>query len=762
MKRIIALIIAVVLVVMALASCQSSDQPKDGSDRLQKAFDYVAAMYKDKPEETPSDYEVIATAMVEDEKFPIKWEVVVTEGNPEGVKVIPANDGKTVKIDVDEKTATEIVYTLKFTVEKDSNKKGAEYKHKVPAFKVLSYAEYVAAAKDDTVIVRGVVTGIISKSYGDSYNCIYLSDAEGGYYVYGMTDDPVETGVKLGDDVIVTGKRDTYSGTYEIVQASVEVVSSGHTVTPTDLTETFKAATSLKDESLASKQSALVTVKGVEISGQDTGSGYYKFKLGSLESYVRISGSVCPLNADETQEFIKQHTEHFGYLADITGVACVYDGAFYITPVDVGAIQYKGLPEKSDEEKVAIESELIKFPSTITEETKFNLPDNGSTYTDVEITWLVNGTKIDITENVLTISIPDQDEVVTVKATLVCGNATKELDFSINVIATELTYQQIVEAAYKLGAGEFLPGTVRLFGTITSIDTPYSEQYGNVTVTIVVAGMADYPIMCYRMKGELADKLEVGMDITVEGKIKNYVKGDASTIEFDAGCVVLGDIEVHDQSKVLTAAYALGAGEFLPGTAVLTGTIKTIDTAYSEQYGNITVTIVCPGYDDYPIMCYRLKGEDVSTLSEGDTITVMGKIKNYVKGETSTIEFDAGCVGCIGDYYNEAKILLEAYRLEGGAKMNREVTLSGKIISVDTPYSEQYKNVTVTIVVRGFTEYPIQCFRLTIDTEVFDGAALKVDDEIIVRGTIKNYVKGETSTIEFDAGCQLIGLLIAE
>ena len=754
MKKIAALVLALAFVVVILASCNPIDL--DAIKKIDNAFDYVVAMYKDKPEETPSDYDVIGVVTVDGEQFPIKWEVSVTEGNADGVKVVPSEDGKKVTIDVDEKTSTDIVYTLKFTVEKDGNSSSSEFTHKVPAFKVLSHAEYVAAAEGDTVIVRGIVTGIIAKSLGDSYNCLYFSDAVGGYYAYGMVADPVEQGIKFGDDVIVTGKRSTYSGTYEITEATVEVVSSGNAITPVDLTEAYLSATSLKDEALASTQSAYVTLKGVEISGQDTGSGYYKFVLGTLESYVRISSSVCPLNAEDTADFIAQHTSHFGYLADVTGVACVYDGAFYVTPIDANAIQYKGLPEKSDAEKVAIEVDQIKFPNSVSEETTFTLNPTGSTYTDVVIEWTVEGECAKLENGVLTISIPDNDAVVIVKATVKAGETAEELEFIISVVATELSYKQIVDLAYALGTNEKLEGTYRLFGEVISIDTAYSEQYSNITVTIVVDGLTDKPIMCYRLAGDGAADIKVGDKITVEGSLKNYTKNDNVTIEFDAGCKLLGFEEIPDQSKTLTAAYGLAAGEKMTSPSVLTGVIKSIDTAYSEQYGNITVTIVCPGYDDYPIMCYRLKGDGAAILAVGDKITVFGFIKNYTKNDVVTIEFDAGCVLVPNDKYSQVKTVMAAYKLAGGKSLSEESALEGEIISVDTAYSEQYGNITVTIVVAGLTDYPIQCFRLKGEGV----AELKVGDVIYVKGTIKNYVKNETSTIEFDAGCVLVGVVV--
>ena len=85
--------------------------------------------------------------------------------------------------------------------------------------------------------------------------------------------------------------------------------------------------------------------------------------------------------------------------------------------------------------------------------------------------------------------------------------------------------------------------------------------------------------------------------------------------------------------------YAMAAGLAMTAASTMTGVIASIDTAYSADYKNITVTIVAGGMADYAVQCYRLAGEGAETLAVGDTITVTGIIKNY-KG---TIEFDKGC-----------------------------------------------------------------------------------------------------------------------
>ena len=86
-------------------------------------------------------------------------------------------------------------------------------------------------------------------------------------------------------------------------------------------------------------------------------------------------------------------------------------------------------------------------------------------------------------------------------------------------------------------------------------------------------------------------------------------------------------------------AYTLEDGLAQDKAKNLTGEIVSIDTAWSDEYQNITVTIVPGGMADYKIQCYRLTGEGAKDLKEGDVITVNGILKNY-KG---TIEFDKGC-----------------------------------------------------------------------------------------------------------------------
>ena len=324
-----------------------------------------------------------------------------------------------------------------------------------------------------------------------------------------------------------------------------------------------------------------------------------------------------------------------------------------------------------------------------------------------------------------------------------------------HMIPKALTMKEIVEQAYQLESGKAMEGIYTLEGVISNVDTPWSADYKNITVTIKVEGVEDKPIMCYRLKGEGADALKVGDTITVRGAIKNY----NGTVEFDAGCELLNVVPgepVEDlgydptgkaPAEIVDAAYALEEGEAMSAEATLTGVIVSVDTEWSEDYKNITVTIQVAGKEDKPIMCYRMKGEGAEALKVGDTIACTGILKNY-KG---TIEFDAGCAYApAAPEFDPAgktaeEIVDAAYALEAGKAMSAEATLTGVISAVDTAWNADYKNITVTIQVAGKEDKPIMCYRMK-----GEGAeALKVGDTITCTGILKNY----NGTIEFDAGC---------
>ena len=221
-----------------------------------------------------------------------------------------------------------------------------------------------------------------------------------------------------------------------------------------------------------------------------------------------------------------------------------------------------------------------------------------------------------------------EGDVITVEGKVKNYKGTIEFEKPVLVGMGDIPDQSAtLDPAFLLADGEAMKGTQVLVGTIESIPSAYSEQYGNITVNLQIG---DKIVQAYRLTGG-AD-LKVGDVITVIGTIKNY-KG---TIEFDKGCRYVG-AEYYRSVKTLLKAYELEDGKALEGTRMVKGTVVAIPSAYSEQYGNITVNIQVGGLDDLIIQCYRLTGG--ADLAIGDEITVSGIIKNY-KG---TIEFDKNC-----------------------------------------------------------------------------------------------------------------------
>lgn len=147
------------------------------------------------------------------------------------------------------------------------------------------------------------------------------------------------------------------------------------------------------------------------------------------------------------------------------------------------------------------------------------------------ITWTADSDTIKIVpqdNKMVTIDVDEKNpEEVTYTLTATLSNAAGEtvsVSFAHKVpaamILEGMSYEEIVAAAYSLEAGLALEDTQRLYGTVTKIDTPWSDEYKNITVTIQVGELADQPIQCYRLTGESAENLQVGDAITVEGTLK--------------------------------------------------------------------------------------------------------------------------------------------------------------------------------------------------------------------------------------------------
>jgi len=389
-----------------------------------------------------------------------------------------------------------------------------------------------------------------------------------------------------------------------------------------------------------------------------------------------------------------------------------------------------------------------------------NVPINGVNY---EVVWTVdvgedtvkivkgeNGmVTIDINEEVT----EDTKYVLTATITDAAGNTVSHKWNHFIPAASDSNMIAIVEEAYALAPGASLGYEATLTGKIVAVNTPYDAGYQNVTVTIAVAGAEDKPIQCYRLKGDGADIIKAGYTITVTGTLKNY----NGTIEFDAGCTLDSYVEGEpdaaptDPMQIIEEAYALAPGGVLPYEATLTGEIISIDTPYSEQYSNITVTIEVNGAAGKPIQCYRLSGEGADKLKETDVITVTGSITNY----NGTVQFGQGCQlisvtegSGVQQPEDPKQVVDEAYALEPGQSLPYTATLTGTVTEVNYSYKEENGNMSVTMTVSGRSSKPIYCYMMT--GKAADLTKVSKGCTITVRGTIKKFEDWNTGEIKVE------------
>lgn len=331
--------------------------------------------------------------------YPVSWAITANDGEASDVTLTV--DGDKTTVHVNGKTKKDVAFTLTATV---SDAKGltatAEFKYSIPAYKLLTHAEYIATKAGEAVTVQGIVSHYGSKSNGAQYNNLFMYDQDGGYYIYTIANsvDPANIqGLHLGAKVEVTGKKDIYNGTHEVKDATIKVIDSSTQAVFEDITDVFKSASSVSDESLAAYEYRLVTIKNVEIGGIDDSEkhNYYFFKSGSLETYIRLSTSECMLNAEQQAAFKAAFAADKGKLATVKGCVVLYNGQLYLNPVDTTPYTVVNTEGLTAQEQVDFAAGNNYAPRTVSGSgTSITLPTEDSIYNNVKISWTADNTDI--------------------------------------------------------------------------------------------------------------------------------------------------------------------------------------------------------------------------------------------------------------------------------------------------------------------------------------------------------------------------------
>ena len=178
-------------------------------------------------------------------------------------------------------------------------------------------------------------------------------------------------------------------------------------------------------------------------------------------------------------------------------------------------------------------------------------------------------------------------------------------------------------------AKELTDGTeVIISGTVKSIDTAWSEQYSNITVTIIDK---TGEIQLYR----LATKVVLGDIITVTGKVGSF--NNNKQIAQGATAEITGHDTSYDPSDEVQKVTIAEALLLVDGSKVeIKATVDKIMSNWDTQYSNMEVNII----DETGVLyVYRM----ITKVEKGDIIVITGEMTTYnetrqiAKGATAEI-----------------------------------------------------------------------------------------------------------------------------
>ncbi len=224
----------------------------------------------------------------------------------------------------------------------------------------------------------------------------------------------------------------------------------------------------------------------------------------------------------------------------------------------------------------------------------------------------------------------------------------------------------------------------------------------NVDPDCVSAGSYDNVVYCTACNEELSRET-----ITVDALGHSYTDGYCTCQAVDP-----------DYYFPVTIPEALEAAD--GWNVEVSGTVCAINTAWSDSYGNITVTIV--DAEGNELYVYRL----ATNVALGDIITIKGAMATY-NGRQIGAGATAEITGHDESYDYTEMTIKEALAAED----NTNVIVTGTVVKINTAYSSSYNNISITISDdEGNTLY---IYRLA------GGSDLALNDIITIKGAMATY-----------------------
>lgn len=450
----------------------------DKVDPLKEAADYYYQTLKDDTTSLKS-YELNSKLVLAGVTYNVSWELTVTKGNADNVTLGAVNDKGmypvTVVYDPNE-SIEEVQYTIKATLtDAEGNSEVLSFDRVVPAFKYATLADFKKAVKDsseEVLNVSGVVTAVYKQG-------VYVQNEAGeGFYAYKpdftpMTQAALFAEYPIGTEVIVSGTATSYSGQLEFAAGcavkKVGAPEANFELTYADKTEAYTNYSS-ENDGVADLVNSLVEIKGATLGKIDTSNYYYYFTVGQNEYYVRTSGSFNDFNTTEgdpkcVNNIVAEWQN--GYTATIRGLASIYGGKYYITPVEMDSIEITGRNiDDTTKVELALEETADLFKDAFAANTELALPATakGEAYNTVALTYTLSSdtpaANFAIADGKLNVTIPQDGNDVTGKITVTAtiGGTTKSATYDLvakfptpNTIAAFLTAKDKDNATFLQG-----------------------------------------------------------------------------------------------------------------------------------------------------------------------------------------------------------------------------------------------------------------------------------------------------------------------
>ncbi len=285
---------------------------------------------------------------------------------------------------------------------------------------------------------------------------------------------------------------------------------------------------------------------------------------------------------------------------------------------------------------------------------------------------------------------------------------------SINV-ATAIT------KANALANGATSEAQYDITGYVISVDTDYSTQYKNMSITIADTTDATTGLTVFRVKigdGIAYSKVVPGAKVTIRGYLQKYVSGETVTPELVSGTITALTEAVtpdtpEDQTitatvaEALVAAKALAKGATSSNTYVITGYVASISSSWSSKYGNMTFKM-SDILDDFDasFVAFQVKcTEEVSkTIIAGAKVKVTGKLTNYNGTTFETVGSGAASVELVEAAATAVDAKLASETIDVGATSQITVTAQKDVTFAYSSSNTDIATVDETGLVTGVAE----------------------------------------------------------